>query len=314
VDDLLEVSRITRGKIELRKERVELAAVVRGAVETSRPLIEANHHQLAIALPAEPVILHADAVRLAQVLTNLLNNAAKYTDPGGQIWLSARRQGDQVIGSVRDTGVGIAPEKLQHVFELFMQVDRTSARAQGGLGIGLTLAKTLIEMHGGTIEAHSEGPGKGSEFIFRFPIAEQRPLAGRAPHVEVASAPLLAPRRILVVDDNRDSADSLGALLKFLGADVRVVYNGTTALAAVQEFQPAVILLDIGMPGMDGCEVARRIREQPELQHLTLIALTGWGQEADRQGTKAAGFNYHLMKPADIGALEAVLTSLDRAN
>jgi PAS domain S-box-containing protein len=310
VDDLMEVSRISRGKIELRKEPIELAAVVRSAVETSRPFIEAGGHQLALAIPPEPITLEGDFVRLTQVVANLLNNAAKYSDAGGQIWVTVRREGNGVALSVRDTGRGIPPDMLPRVFELFMQIDRHSSRAQGGLGIGLTLVKSLVEMHGGSVEALSEGAGRGSEFVVRLPLGAADS-AGHAPGKAVNPSAVLAPRRVLVVDDNRDAAQSLGMLLKLLGADVHVVYSGADAMEAIATYRPAVVLLDIGMPGMDGHEVARRIRQQPESQDITLIALTGWGQEEDRHRSQLAGFDYHLIKPADVDALQSLLGSLE---
>jgi PAS domain S-box-containing protein len=310
VDDLMEISRITRGKIELRKEPVELADIVRSAVETSRPFIEAAGHQLALAIPPEALTLEGDAVRLAQVFANLLNNAAKYTEPRGQISLTVRRQDQWAAVSVRDTGTGIPPEMLPRVFELFAQFDRRTDRAQGGLGIGLTLVKNLVEMHGGHVTAHSEGLGRGSEFTVLLPLAA----AGRAAAVgrtATIPAPVLSPRRILVVDDSRDAAESLGMLLQLLGADVHIVSSGPEALEALTTYKPAVVLLDIGMPGMDGHEVARRIRQQPQFQNVTLIALTGWGQEEDRRRSQAAGFDYHLIKPADVSALQTLLISLE---
>jgi len=310
VDDLLEVSRITTGKIELRKEPVEIASVVRTAIEASRPLIEGGGHHLAVVIPPEPITLDADPVRLAQVLANLLNNAAKYTDTGGQIWLTVRRDADSVAISVRDTGSGIPRDMLARVFELFTQVDRRSNRAQGGLGIGLTLVKSLIELHGGSIRAYSEGLGRGSEFVARLPIRRGVRPAHAAAEVP-APSPVLADRRVLVVDDNIDAAESLGILLKLLGADVKIVHNGPDALAALPVHHPAVVLLDIGMRGMDGYEVARRIRRQHEYQDLTLIALTGWGQDEDRRKSQAAGFDYHLIKPADLVMLQTLLVSLE---
>jgi two-component system CheB/CheR fusion protein len=310
VDDLMEVSRITRGKIELRQEPIEVAAIIRGAVETSRPLIEAANHQLAVALPPEPLTLDGDLVRLTQVVANLLNNAAKYTDPGGQIWLSVRRDRDCVVLSVRDTGTGIPQDMLPRVFELFTQIDRHAGRSQGGLGIGLTLVKSLVELHGGSVHVRSEGPDRGSEFIIRLPLAANQHAADVAGTKSPATA-VLATRRVLVVDDNHDAADSLGTLLGLLGADVCVVYNGQEALKALATFRPAVVLLDIDMPDMDGYEVARRIREQPTSQDMTLIALTGWGQETDRTRSEFAGFDHHLIKPADINALETLLLSLE---
>ncbi len=307
VDDLLEVSRITRGQIELRTEPIELATVVRSAVETSKPLIEAAGHQLAVSVPSQPVILSADPVRLAQVLANLLNNAAKYTNDGGQIWLTARVEHQQAVISVRDNGIGIPPAMQPLIFEMFAQVDRDAGRSQGGLGIGLTLVRSLIEMHGGTVEVASSEEGTGSEFIVRLPLPsgeETRQADGGRPQASVIS-----PQRVLVVDDNRDSAVSLGMLLKFLGAEVEVVHSGPDALSAVERFHPAVVLLDLGMPGMDGFEVAARIRQQPEHQNVLLIALTGWGQEEDRRKTHAAGFNHHLVKPADITSLQSLLSA-----
>lgn len=310
VDDLLEISRITRGKIELRKEPVDLAAIVRSAIEASRPLIESARHQLAISVPAEPVMLQADPVRLAQVLANLLNNAAKYTDPGGQIWLTVKRAGNEVAVSVRDTGVGIPADMLPQVFDLFTQVDRAADRAQGGLGIGLTLVRSLVEMHGGSVSARSDGPGQGSEFIVHLPLDQSAETL--KPSGPVASASFLPPRRVMVVDDNRDSAESLGMLLRLLGAEVHVHLSGAEALAEMSRFQPSVVLLDIGMPEMDGYEVARRIRANPDLRDVTLIALTGWGQDEDRRRTHSAGFDHHLVKPADMKELESMLASMDK--
>ncbi|HVS34454.1 MAG TPA: response regulator, partial [Gemmataceae bacterium] len=310
VDDLMEVSRITRGKIELRKERVELAAVLRSAVETSRPLIEAGGHQLAIALPADPVILDADPMRLSQVVANLLNNAAKYTEEGGQIWLTARRDGRDAVVSVRDTGVGIPTDMLPRVFDMFAQVDRTLQRSQGGLGIGLTLARILVEMHGGRVEARSGGLGRGSEFILRLPTAPTSPL-GREGGAAVSgqqSGPL-GQLRVLVVDDNHDAADSFAMLLRFLGAEAHVVYDGPSALAALPSYRPSVVFLDIGMAGMDGHEVARRVRQTADFREVTLIAMTGWGQEEDRRRSKAAGFDHHLVKPVDARILQSLLAA-----
>jgi PAS domain S-box-containing protein len=306
VDDLMEVSRITRGKIELRREPVELAAVVRNAVETSRPLIEAAGHQLALALPPEPLIVNGDLVRLSQVLANLLNNSAKYTLNGGQIWLAVCQDADDAVISVRDSGVGITSELLPRVFEMFSQGE--TSRGQGGLGIGLSLVKNLVEMHGGRVEARSAGPKQGSEFIVRLPRL-RRSEGPRSQNLGTSRTQVLSPRRILVVDDNRDAAESLGALLRFLGADVRVVTDGPAALQILESFRPAVVLLDIGMPGMDGYEVAQHIRARAELDEIMLVALTGWSQEEDRRRSQSAGFNHHLVKPADLGALQAVLES-----
>jgi PAS domain S-box-containing protein len=308
VDDLLEVSRITRGKIELRKERLELAAVTRNAVETSRPLIDSSGVQLAISLPQEPIIVDGDPVRLGQVFANLLNNAAKYTNQGGQIWFTARREGEEAVISIRDTGIGIPPDVVPKVFDMFMQVDGATTRAQGGLGIGLTLVRSLVELHDGTVAARSEGPGAGSEFIVRLPVAVDQPRSTSQPSSTEATR--AAPsRRVLVVDDNVDSAATLGTLLRYLGADVHVVNDGAAALTAMERYRPDVVLLDIGMPGMDGFEVARRIRQRSEWNDVTLIALTGWGQEDDRRRTRQAGFDHHLVKPADMASLQSLLVT-----
>ncbi len=311
VDDLLEVSRITRGKIEFRKECVDLATVLRSAIETSRPLIEAAHHQLAITLPAERVILEADPVRLSQVIANLLNNAAKYTEEGGQIWLTARCEGNEAIVSVRDSGLGIPADMLPRVFDMFAQVDRTLKRSQGGLGIGLTLARTLVEMHGGRIEARSDGLGQGSQFLVHLPLAGENFVAAEGRPRAQGQQPIgLYQQRVLVVDDNRDAADSLGMLLKFLGADAYVVYDGSAALEALRIYRPTTVFLDIGMPGLDGYEIARHVRQAPECGDVMLIAMTGWGQEEDRRRSKEAGFDHHLIKPANADTLQTLLASL----
>ncbi|HEX7226965.1 MAG TPA: ATP-binding protein, partial [Candidatus Binatia bacterium] len=311
VDDLLEISRITRGQIELRKERVSLTSVIQSAVELSKPLIEEARHNLEISLPPETLIFEADPVRLEQIVSNLLNNAAKYTNPGGRIWLTARRESDDIVISVRDSGIGILPEMLPRIFEMFTQVEHSTSRTHGGLGIGLTLVRSLVEMHGGKVEALSEGRGKGSEFIVRLPHNDN-------PRSEVAGASMqhfgqLSSKRVLVVDDNRDAADSLGKLLNLAGAEARAVYNGFAALEVLPTYQPAVLLVDIGMPDMDGYELARRVRQLPNCGDLTLIALTGWGQAEDRQRSQAAGFDFHLTKPADFSTLQSLLDSLHDA-
>ena len=304
VDDLLEVSRISRGKIQLRREPVELGAVLRSAVEASRPLIEQQQQALRVHVPDEPVVLEADAVRLTQVVSNLLNNAAKYSEPGGRIGLGAWRDGDEVVISVRDTGVGIPREMLPRVFDLFAQVDGTRGRAQGGLGIGLMLVRSLVEMHGGRVEARSEGEGRGSEFVVRLPCgADLR----EAREDEAPPADDLRARRVLVVDDNVDAAQSLSVLLELKGHDVRVAHDGVSGLELARAFAPEVILLDIGMPDVDGYEVARRVRREPALGGALLVALTGYGQEEDRRRSRDAGFDGHLVKPLDVGALERLL-------
>jgi signal transduction histidine kinase len=310
VDDLLEVSRISSGKIDLRSGAVDVSAVVHSAIETSRPLIEAGSHRLVLELPGAPLTLEGDIVRLTQVVANLLNNAAKYSDPGGEIRVSVERDADAVTISVRDRGKGIPPDMLPRVFELFVQLDRDNRWAQGGLGIGLTLAKTLVELHGGTLDARSDGIGRGSEFVVRLPLGNAR-AASRVTTDASEPAAVLATQRILVVDDNRDAAESLSTLLALLGADVQVAFSGPEALDAVESYRPGVVLLDIGMPGMDGHEVARRIRQLPGIEDVTLIALTGWGQAEDRHRSRSAGFDHHIVKPADIHALQSLLVSLD---
>ena len=312
VDDLLEVSRISRGKIELRKERLQLASVVRGAIETSRPLLEASNHRLVVDLPEEEVWIHADPVRLQQVFANLLNNSAKYTPPGGEVRISVTVEEGLATVCVKDNGEGIPPQMLGRVFNMFAQVD-TGRRAQGGLGIGLTLARTLVLLHGGTVEAASEGKGKGCEFTVRLPVAERGVDAAPAAGERKGSGIQLPGSRVLVVDDNHDAADSLGLLLRFLGAEVMVVHDGPGALGAMKTFRPAVVLLDLGMPEMDGLEVARRVRADPQMRGTTLVALTGWGQREDRRRTGEVGFDYHLVKPADMGTLEAILSTAPAA-
>jgi signal transduction histidine kinase len=307
VDDLLDISRITRGKVALKTERVGLSSVVADAVETSRPLIEAARHELTVSLPADPIELEADPTRLAQVLSNLLNNAAKYTDPGGRIRLSAGREVGGVTVRVRDTGIGIAPEMLPRIFDLFVQADRSGQRGQGGLGIGLTLVRTLVEMHGGTVEAHSGGPGQGSEFIVRLPLTRTQQPSSPEGNGQDSPAPELPPRRVLVVDDHVDAAQSLAMLMRILGQDVRTAHDGSQALREARDFQPQVAFLDIGLPGMTGYDLARRFRDQPGGDKVLLVALTGWGQEEDRRRAREAGFNEHLTKPVEPSALEELL-------
>jgi len=307
VDDLLEVSRITRGSIELRRQPVELSLIIATAVETSRPLIEAARHELAVNLPLEPLVVEADAMRLAQVFANLLNNSAKYTGEGGTVSITATRAGDEVMVAVRDSGVGIPAEALGRVFDMFVQVNPGARRGGSGLGIGLTLARSLVEMHGGSISAASAGAGSGSVFTVRLPLAAaaaaaRRELPGPAPRV--AGGP-----RVLVVDDNRDAADSLAQLLELMGAEVRVVYSGKGALEALASDRAALVFLDIGMPEMDGYEVARRIRANGDARDTRLVALTGWGQEKDRRVSRAAGFDHHLTKPPDAAELRELLAS-----
>jgi two-component system CheB/CheR fusion protein len=307
VDDLMDVSRITRGKITLRKAPVDLAAVVATAVDTSRPLIEARGHILRVSLPERPIRIEADADRLAQVLANLLNNAAKYTEVDGRIDLTAEQGADgEILLRVRDNGTGISPEMLPRVFDLFAQADSTLDRAQGGLGIGLTLARRLVEMHGGTVEAASDGAGRGSDFVVRLPALAE-PMAEAAPIVPIGQAGAGGSRRVLVVDDNVDSAESLALLLRLYGHDVRLAHDGLTALEEVRASAPDVVLLDIGLPKMDGYAVARHLREEPAFAHVKLIAMTGYGQDEDRRRAKEAGFDHHLVKPVDFDALRDLL-------
>ena len=304
VNDLLEVSRITRGQIEVQREPIDLAAVVRQAIDTSRPAMEAAGHELTVELPGEPLTVLGDAVRLTQVFANLLSNAAKYTDAGGHVWLKVRREGGQAVISVRDNGIGIAADRLTSVFDMFTQVDRSSRRAQGGLGIGLTLVRSLLHMHGGRVLARSPGLGAGSEFVVELPVLTQRATAD----LGLPTPRTLPPQRILVVDDNHDAGETLGALLGALGATVAVVANGRAALDTLDVFQPDVVLLDIGMPEMDGYETARRIRASAH-HAVLLIALTGWGQEHDQQRSREAGFDHHVVKPPDIDRLRDLLTA-----
>jgi len=302
VDDLLDVSRITRGKVELRKERIDLATVVSSALAICAPLIEAAGCSLTVEAMSDALIVDADAVRMTQIISNLLNNATKYTPDGGRITVNLSRDGDMGIISIRDTGVGIAADSLPRIFDLFVQVDNPTAKAQGGLGIGLTLVRNLVELHGGRIEARSEGLGRGSEFIVRLPLAP-----GLEPQQDKTGAEtkpgMQAPTRVLVVDDNRDSADSLAILLRLQGHDVRVAYDGPAALKSIEQDRPQLALVDVGMPGMDGFEVARNVRGDPKFNDVKLVAVTGWGQEKDRRASAAAGFDHHLMKPISLDSL-----------
>ncbi len=310
VDDLLDVSRITRDKLELRKEPIELAAAVQSVVEASGPLIQSSGHTLAVSLPPEPILLHADPTRLAQVLSNLLNNAIKYTEPGGRIWITVERHGGEAVLSIRDTGIGIPADMLPRVFDMFAQVDHSLERTHGGLGIGLTLVRRLVELHGGTVEAASAGPGKGSELTVRLPISQTEPPAprGAAGAEEANAAP--SRHRILVVDDDEDTADSLSLLLTLSGNEVRSAHDGARAVEVAAAFRPAVILLDVGLPKLNGYEAARLIREQLG-KDVVLIAVTGWGHEEDKRQAKEAGFDFHLVKPLDPTALQDLLGSLE---
>ncbi len=311
VDDLLDVSRITRGKLELRKERVELATIVQNAVEASRPLIDQQGHRLSITLPPTPIYLEADATRLAQVLQNLLNNAAKYSDKGGHIWLSAEQQTEELVIRVKDSGIGIPASHLPRIFEMFSQVDSALEKAQGGLGIGLSLVKGLVEMHGGTIAARSDGPGQGSEFIVRLPPLIERKAASSQPDQTAEAAQSKGAQfRILVVDDNEDSTGWLATMLEMMGNEVRTAHDGEAGIAVAAEFRPNLILMDIGMPKMNGYEAAHRIRQEPWGKQPIIVALTGWGAADDRRRTQDAGFNRHLVKPVDPAEIEKLLAEL----
>jgi signal transduction histidine kinase/ActR/RegA family two-component response regulator len=304
VDDLLEVSRITRGLIETQREPMELSSALRYAIDTCRVLVDNAGHTLIVKMPTEPITVTADAVRLTQVFANLITNAAKYTNTGGKIWVTLSREGDRAVVSVKDNGIGIPPAHLRSVFDMFMQVDRSGRRAQGGLGIGLTLVRSLVEMHGGRVEARSEGPGTGSEFIVSLPTVSDSVLPIDRPEV---SGPL-PPRRILLVDDNQDALETLASLLAALGAIVETASSGQEALVKIDQVRPDTVLLDIGMPELDGYEVARQIRSNPRHAGALLIALTGWGQDQDFALSSAAGFDHHLVKPLDIGQLRTILT------
>ncbi|HEV7516913.1 MAG TPA: ATP-binding protein, partial [Thermoanaerobaculia bacterium] len=310
IDDLLDVSRISRNKMELRRSRVLLADVVSSAVETARPALEAAGHELTVSLPPEPIHFDADLTRLSQVFGNLLNNSSKYTERGGQVWLTATREGDQVAVAVRDTGIGIPAGALPDIFDMFSQVDRSIERSTGGLGIGLALVRGLVEMHGGTVEAASAGPGRGSTFTVRLPVLKDRVESPGTPDEATTPAPPGSKRRILVVDDNEDSAASMAMMLQLLGNEVRSAHDGLEAVEVAGQFRPQVILMDIGMPKLNGYEATRRIREQPWGGDVAVIALTGWGQEGDRARSKEAGCDGHLVKPVDLADLEKLLVEL----
>ncbi len=306
IDDLLDISRITKGKLQLRKERVDLATVIHAAQETSLPLVKAGKHHLSVTLPDEPIYLDADPVRLAQVVSNLLNNAAKYTENGGRIQLSVERRDQEAVIVVRDSGIGIAAEHLPRIFEMFSQLVPSLERSQGGLGVGLSLVKGLVELHGGRVEARSEGVGKGSEFLIRLPLAAKAATRGMKPS-NGEKQPEGTRRRILVVDDNRDSADSMATMLQLMGHDTQMAHDGLQAVQAAGEFRPDVVLLDIGLPVINGYEAARRIREQQWGKNMFVVALTGWGQEEDKRRALEAGFDLHLTKPIGSGDLEELL-------
>jgi signal transduction histidine kinase/ActR/RegA family two-component response regulator len=311
IDDLLEVSRITTGRIHLQQDRVALNAIMEHAVETVRPLIVRHKHALTISLPKEPIWLFADAARLEQVVVNLLTNAAKFTHDAGQIWLGVQQEGDECVLRVRDNGIGISPETLPHVFDLFTQAERSLDRSQGGLGIGLALVQRIVEMHKGRVEAFSI-LGQGTEFVVHLPLmaaAANQPILLENENVQRNEHPV----RVLVVDDNEDAAQMLGMLLSGLGHEVLTVYDGPSTLTAAQAFCPNVVLLDIGLPGMDGFAVAKKMREQEIFKDVVLVAMTGYGQDSDRQRSKEAGFDHHLVKPPDFNKLKQILATVSES-
>jgi CheY-like chemotaxis protein len=303
VDDLLDISRITKGKLRLTKEQVELRVVVNHAAESVRPFMDARKHEFSVAIPTKPIWVAADPARMEQVVVNLLNNAAKYTGTGGLIRMSVSREEDEAVIRVRDNGIGIAPELLPHVFELFTQVDGSLGRSYGGLGIGLALARNLVEMHEGRLQAYSEGKGKGCEFTIKLPVLLETP-ARAVKTALTPGQPAGRSLRVLVVEDNVDAADSLSLLLRLFGHNVEVARTGPTALEMALASRPEVVLLDIGLPGMDGYEVARRMRENPEFKDVMMCALTGYSpSEADRQRQQETGFDHYYVKPVELETL-----------
>jgi signal transduction histidine kinase len=308
LDDLLDISRVTRGKLELKKEPCELTLVIGAAIETARPILDAKHHMLSLDLPKQAVRLEADAIRLSQVFSNLLINAAKYTDSGGHIQLRATHEGREVVVAIRDDGIGISADMIPRLFTMFSQADAALERAEGGLGIGLSLVRGLVTLHGGNIEARSAGIGRGSEFIVRIPVGipSERPDIEATADVPVPGAGL----KILVVDDSRDAADTFAILLELSGHHVQTAYTGQRGLELAETFRPHVLLLDIGIPDLDGYQLAKKIRASPWGRGTILIAVTGWGQEEDRRRAFEAGFNHHLTKPIAAETVESLIQSL----
>jgi CheY-like chemotaxis protein len=307
VEDLLDVS---RGTIELRRERVDVATILKGAVEASTALMERNRHQLKVITPAQPLYVEGDITRLTQVVTNLLDNAAKYTEPGGKVWLGGEREGDTAVIRVKDSGIGVPSEMLPRIFDIFTQSGQSLERSQGGLGVGLALVERLVKLHGGTVTAHSAGPGQGSQFTIRLPVAE----AQKAMTAERREAPLRATAsrcRVLVVDDNGDSVDSLAMLLRMMGHEVETASDGEAALHKAEEFRPDVAILDIGLPKLNGYDLAQEIRQRPWSKDVVLVALTGWGQAQHRLRSRESGFNHHLTKPVEFNVLQQILAAAD---
>lgn len=310
VDDLLDISRVTRGKLELRKSYVELANIITSALEASQPFIENSGHKLTLSLPENSIFMQADPHRLTQVLSNLLNNAAKFTPENGEIFFSMSVEGENVVFTVKDNGIGIPPEMQERIFEMFTQIEHPIDKTFTGLGIGLTLVKQLVEMHGGTISAYSEGVSKGSEFIVRLPYLSQEihePNNGVIDDETAINTKLL---KVQIVDDNKDASKILAQLMETLGNEVRVAYDGVQAIQLAREYRPDVILMDIGMPNMNGYEATREIRQQPWGADITIIALTGWAQMEDRQKSAEAGYDYHLVKPVDFNELTKLLSDI----
>jgi PAS domain S-box-containing protein len=312
VDDMIDVSRVTRNTLTLRRERVDLGSVIRQALETCGPTFDAMQHEVEVTLSPSPLFVHGDPLRLSQVLTSLLSNAAKYTRPNGNIWVTVERQGSDAVITVADTGIGINEGDLPTIFELFRSADGLPQTSQPGLGIGLTLARGLAELHGGRIEAFSEGPDRGSQFRVRLPliVEEAGELPAESPAAPTAPRPVSARRRILIVDDNGDAAESLAELLALLGHETSTAHDGVAALDMAERLRPSVVLLDIGLPGMSGHDVARAIRREPWGADMLLIALTGWGQTEDRTRSRRAGFDHHLVKPLDLSQLEELISSV----
>jgi signal transduction histidine kinase/ActR/RegA family two-component response regulator len=317
VDDLLDVSRIARGKIDLKKAPVEIAQIVAQGVDLASPLLEERSHNLLVSVATRGLLVEVDELRMAQAVANVLTNAAKYTEPGGQIAVSAARENGSVLVRVSDTGSGIAPEILPRIFDMFIQGKRTIDRTQGGLGLGLTIVRSIVELHGGTVSAHSEGPGKGAEVVLRLPVLTQQLLdlgVAPAPNRSVGTSGRRSGKRVLVVDDNSDAAETLADILRELGHTTSVAHDGPTALVAAAAFKPQIALLDIGLPVMDGYELAQRLREQPELRQVRLFAITGYGQESDRERSRDAGFQEHLVKPIDLAHLANLIDTARAAD
>jgi PAS domain S-box-containing protein len=310
VEDLLDVSRMTRGTIELRRERVNLATVLKAAVEGSSALMERHRHQLEVTTPSQPLYVEGDLTRLTQIVANLLDNAAKYTDPGGKVWLSAEREGDNAVIRVKDSGMGIRSEVLPRIFDMFTQAGVPLERSQGGLGVGLALVERLVQLHGGTVSAYSAGAGQGSQFTIKLPLAQ----AQKVPAVELrdtSPTPSRSRCRVLVVDDNVDSVDSLAMLLRMMGHEVETASDGASGLDKAVGFKPDVAILDIGLPKVNGYELAKRIRAQQWSKDVILVALTGWGQEQHRRRSEESGFNHHLTKPVEFDVLQDILAAAD---